>query len=272
MNLNFYFDESGYKAKLSKGQPSNTKFCLIAGIAILSENSTIYSHILRRIFQNIKLEEGVKLHATEIFKDHKHSSIKEDFIEFIKHNDFHILHSVIHCIDFYNEIKDLKESSRMTSSTSIKPSGEHEDNGYYKEAFTEVIIKVDEFSRSNHVTNVRLISDEIDPSVEKECNEILKAINKNEYRHVYKGFDTDKKIPVERGSILIQVIEPNLSVNHTKELTIDHENSELTIAADIINNLIYRHIEYKIDTGFIGNLKSRELFNDFPLKDKIAFL
>ena len=49
-------------------------------------------------------------------------------------------------------------------------------------------------------------------------------------------------------------------------------NSELTILADIITNLIYRHIKFMIDKGFSSGLNGTEIFSDFVLQKKIIYL
>ena len=85
------------------------------------------------------------------------------------------------------------------------------------------------------------------------------------------GFDTINKVVVH-GNVNARIQGFDMGVNHIKELQIDYLNSEFTIAADIITNLVYRHIKFKIDNGFIGGLNGTAIFDDFILKDKIAYL
>lgn len=273
MSINFYFDESGYKGNVSE-KPNEYDFCLVSGFAIKTANIHTFSAKLRNIFQDIVLNPGEKLHATDIFKDNKNLNIKTQFIDLINKSDLYILHSAIYCIGFYSSLKTFEEITKPSNDSAdsrIKPSGIHKNENIYFKAFTDVMVKIDVLCEDNNVAKLNLISDRIDESIKKECQKILVEINKNITEKEYTGFDTVDKVVVSR-SIKMQLQGFDMNVNHIKELKIDYANSELTIAADIITNLLFRHIKYKIDNGFSGGLNGTDIFKDFLLKDKIAYL
>ena len=275
MCLNFYFDESGYKGYL-KDKPNDSDFCLVAGYSINSKIIQEFSVKLKEIFQGVVLNSGEKFHATDIFKDNRNLDIKAKFINLInEEKNLQILHSAIYCIGFFNNRNYINELTKTTKESiankRIKPSGVHNNENIYHIAFTDIIVKIDELCNENNSTKLTLITDRVDKSVEKECFKILKEINENETKIVHTGYDTVDKVVVH-GSINMQIQGFDMGVNHIKELQIDYLNSELTIAADIITNLIYRHIKFKIDNGFKDGLNGTAIFNDFELKDKIVYL
>lgn len=169
---------------------------------------------------------------------------------------------------FNTEIKEIKEAR---TNSKIKLSGVHNNENIYHAAFTNIIIKVDELCRENNATKLQLITDRVDDSIKDVCEKILNEVNENETSITQTGYDTIDKVVVY-GSINMQIKGFDMQASHTKELQIDYLNSELTIAADIITNLIYRHIKCKIDNGFKEGLNGNEIFKDFELKDKIIFL
>jgi predicted DNA-binding ArsR family transcriptional regulator len=275
MSINFYFDESGYKGYLNE-RPNDSDFCLVAGFSINSDAVQEFSTELKDIFKDVYINPGEKFHATDIFKDNKNQVIKNRFISLIKKKrNLQILHSAIYSIGFFNNNENNNRLNKITiesiATSKIKPSGVHSNENIYHAAFTDIIIKIDELCSENNINKLNLITDRVDENIKKECQKILNNINKNETTMTTTGYDTINKVVVH-GSINTKIQGFDLGVSHIKELQIDYLNSELTIAADIITNLIFRHIKFKIDNGFIDGLNGTAIFDDFELKDKIAYL
>jgi hypothetical protein len=274
MVMNFYFDESGYKGNLSE-IPNDSDFCLVAGFAMDSDHVQDFSEQLKKILNDVKLNPGEKFHATEIFKDKRNEDIKTKLLTLIiEEPRLFIFHSAISCLGFFKskeKFKKLLGSFKSTTDSGIKPSGVHNKDNIYFETFTDIMIKIDEFCNENNVTKLNLITDRIDEGIEKECQKIINEINLNLTERKHTGFDTISKTVIQ-GSVKMEIKGFNMGVKHIKDLQVDIQNSELTIAADIITNLIYRHIKNKLEAGFNEGLNGTELFNDFILKNKIIYL
>jgi Protein of unknown function (DUF3800) len=274
MDYNFYFDESGYKGYLQE-EPNHNDFCLIAGLLISKTDESSILAKLTDLFSSIEINKGEKLHATDIFKDGKNSDIKKKFLDFIKgESKIHIFHSAVYCIGVYNDrvfTQNILDRNKIDKpSNPIKTSLNKKKENVYHIPFTNIIIKLDEFC-DNDCSKLNLITDRIDESIEKESKKVINEINENESRTIYKGFDTRNQTVVSK-TLTINIKGFEMGVNHIKELTIDHQNSNLTIAADIIVNLIYRHLKSKIENGFDKGLNGNDIFENFELKEKIVFL
>ena len=274
MDYNFYFDESGYKGYL-QDKPDENDFCLIAGLLISVTDEPKVLSRLTELFNSIVISDGEKLHATDIFKDGKNPNVKSQFLDFIKNEPtIHIFHSAVYCIGVYNDrafTQNVLDTNKIdNSSNPIKTSLNKKKENIYHVPLTDIIIKLDEFCNTD-CNKLNLITDRIDESIEKESKKVINQINENETSSVHTGFDTINKSVVSK-TLTINIKGFDLSVNHIKELTIDYLNSNLTIAADIIVNLIFRHLKSKIENGFNNGLNGNEVFEDFELKDKIKFL
>lgn len=274
MAYNFYFDESGYKGYLQE-KPNENDFCLIAGLLVSVEDESNILTKLTEIFSSIIVGEGEKLHATEIFKDGKNQDVKTKFLEYIKEESaINIFHSAVYCIGVYNErifANNIIETNKIdNTSNPIKTSLNKKKENVYHVPFNDIMIKLDEFCNTN-CEKLNLITDRIDESIEKESMKVINEINENVTRSNHTGFDTINKSVVSK-TLTIEIKGFDLSVNHIKELTIDFSNSNLTIAADIIVNLIYRHLTSKIESGFNNGLNGNEVFEGFKLKDKVIYL
>jgi hypothetical protein len=271
-----YFDESGDKGYLRK-KPGPNQFCLLAGIAFPERNKNSLKQVLEEILSEID-EDGIdKCHAYEIFAEGKNQDLKQRVFNFILNEpELLIFHSAIPSKGLYQYrkfiddlIEDLRKSRR---NTHIKYSGENnpKKEDIYHQVLLPFLMKIDEMCRIEG-SEAMLLTDKIDSRKLKKSRELITMLSRNKKIEKQTGYDTRKDEVVE-GSVITSVEGFDAAINSIKGFETVPKKEPFCLMADIVTNSIYRHLNWKREQDEAINLNGEEIFEDFELKEKIAFL
>lgn len=272
-SVHYYFDESGEKGFLDPNF-SASDIGLIAGIALPARLVSTFDSEISQILSRLDTREIVKAHAVELFRDGKNLGIKDELLNFLKNRgEWLLIYEAIYPLGLYKNEKTTQEliSKYKPNNPKIKTSKNENKLRIYTALLSGIIIKLDELCLIEGSHDVRMISDQIDVGILREALITLDYLKQDVHVQKMSGFDPCTG-QIVRGSVKSKVTGFDTKVKHVSDLKIENSISNLSIAADIVSNTLYRHLKSEIGKRSFLRLHSRKAVDQFILKDRIAFV
>lgn len=256
-------DESGAKGYADNKEQYAGEIGVMAGYIFGEEQLDTIQCSLDAI-QNNYISDG-KMHITNLSPEDQ-LSLRHEIFNFLLKSKTPCLYEAIHSEGFHKEfqsetyrIAKIKESqkSKIRTSNHAEKWLLHEElfQGIFGKALAWCIDNIgDEFK-------LAIITDRIDDTLKKRfiimADEFLNLTKPTFLKT--KGYDLDKKEKLT-GSITTSIKNADDLLGDLSKATysINHENSSLTLAADVIANSIYHHFETRPNEDRFKDLHNKE--------------
>ena len=271
--VHYYFDESGEKGFLDSNFTA-TDIGLIAGIALPERNVDVFESEISKILSCLDTQDVDKHHATELFKDGKNKTVKDELLNYLRVKDEWVLvYEAIYPLGLYNRDKSTKQlfSKHILKNSRIKISRNKKRQRIYTALLEGVIVKLDEVCRIERSSDLLMISDRLDEGILKEALRTLKHLKQEVHVNKTSGFDTVTK-QIVQGTVQTRVEGFDVVVRHISDIKTEVTPSSLTIVADIVSNTLYRHLKFMIAKKPNIRLHSNEIISGFELESRTAFV
>lgn len=272
-DIHYYFDESGEKGHVCDSHADDA-IGLVAGLALPDSQLASFTSRAEEFMSKLAVDEGEKLHATEIFRDGRNSEIKQEVFDFLAGADnWTLVYEAVYPKGLYVRKATTEELLQPPSSlrSPVKLSKNPSKERIYTHLVEGAIVKLDEIARMEECVSVVMQTDRIDSGLLKELHAALSDLQSNESTIQVTGYDPEKKAVV-RGAITTSVIGFDIAVTHIKEIKTEMSESPLTFLADLVANALYRHLKAVIKAKGPIALHSNAAVADFPLHNKVAFV
>jgi hypothetical protein len=272
-SVHYYFDESGEKGFVQEGF-NRTNIGLIAGIALPSMYLPEFEETVSDILSKLNTSNSNKTHSTELFDDKENRKVRDELLEYLSKSDGWLLvYEAVYPLGLYQNEKSTADifNAHKPNNPRVKLSKNSKKCRIYNYLLKGVIIKLDEMCHIEKSTNLVMVSDHIDSGIQKEALEALSYLKEKEHRKTVTGLDTITNKIVSK-DILSKVEGMDISVKNVKTIEFDSSESPMTIAADIIVNTLYRHINQKINIHENLRLHSKKALEGYVLQSKVAFV
>ncbi len=278
----FYFDEAGEKGYV-KSKPSKVDFGIIAGFALDGPNlapfQTEAENMLRSLI-TLCTQHGFKAHCSAIascgvkeIQDEFHQA-RNKVQNFLLNEQVLIFYTAIYSLGFFfvrKRREEIKKQSMLLRRSPIQITSHNTSESLYEILFENILIQLDEFNKIEERGNMLIVSDHIDPGIEKKLRRCLEKLSQAEHERTVKGYDVSKG-KKHLAKITITATNFDNAIRTIMDIEIDTENSPLTFMADILCNDLYRHLHSKVAIESDIGLNCRRAIEDFPLYLKIPFV
>lgn len=272
----FYFiiDESGAKGYADNQEQYLGELGLIAGYVIPEEYITEVKEELAQIRD--KYASNNKLHITELSPEQQ-QNLRNDIFNYFMAKNIYIMYEAIHVQGFFNNQKslfNLINQAKETTNPNISFSKNETLELLHKQLFQGLVGKAigmcyDIVGKYFHLD---IISDNIDKSIQKEfAKAIDELISFGEKKTKNTTAYDKKKKTVLRGSISSEIENAKNIFDDYSNITysISCEDSELTLASDVLANSLYYHFKQRSRMEKGTHLNTVKAVEGFILKDFI---
>jgi len=269
--VHYFFDESGEKGFL-KADFLKTDIGLIAGIALPSRCIAQFDAEIGMILSKLDLSSADKVHATELFNVGGNIAIRDEVFGYLStKTEWLLVYEAIYPYGLFkkhSKIKDIIDSNKPINPR-VKVSKDQSKMRIYNILLQSVIIQLDQICRIENSTELIMLSDMIDTGIYKEALKTLAYLKERIHTKQIIGFDTIDKKKVSR-KIVSEVKNFDATVRHIKTIIVENEPSNMTFAADIIANTLYRHLKDNVVKMNFPKLHGPAILEGFILKDRAA--
>lgn len=271
--VHYYFDESGEKGFLDSNF-SASDVGLIAGIALPTRIVGVFESEVNAILSRLHTQGVDKHHATELFKDGKNQTVKEELLNYLcNRNEWLLVYEAIYPLGLfrYEESTQQLFAKYKPDNPRVKVSKNEKRLRVYSILLEGVIVKLDEVCRIEGSSNLLMISDRLDEGIHKEALQTLDYLKQEVHIQKTSGFDTETR-QVVHGSVESRIKGFDVVVRHVSDIKTETASSCLTIVADIVSNTLYRHLKSVVEANPNIRLHSKAAISGFHLANRTAFV
>ncbi len=267
-------DESGAKGYSDRPETAVGEFGVMVGYLVPEEHANEVRNRFRQI-QSKYTSDG-KLHITDLQPKAQEGLRVDIFREFSELGIYWVYEAVY--VQGYHEnaklTNELVEKARGSRRSNVSISTRERHELLHSDLFLGVFGKAVSFCLDNvgQVFDLHIITDNVDKKImkmfEDEAAEFLNVGKPSE--HEVKGFDKSTG-QVITGAIRIEWIDSGNSLGDFSGVTysIECEDSELTLAADVISNSVNYYIKKSVGEGVGIDLNTKVTVADHPLSSLI---
>jgi hypothetical protein len=243
----------------------------MAGILVdptLIESMRNQLRVIRDKFLSIE-----KTHITDL-DSHDQEKLRNEIYDCIKSNQIICLYEAVFVQGFHESFKCFKkslENSKAKNRSSVKISSPRIKELLHAHLFEGIFSKALAYCLDKGYGNefrIQVITDNIDRSIADQFREkATEILNVHEpYVNHSTGFDTESKELVH-GNVTSEIHNAdNLIDDLSKvELSIDIEDSELTLCADVIANSLHYHFKNRSSSGDLSDLNVESALDGYCL-------
>lgn len=263
-------DESGSKGYSHNEEKTDGEFGISAGY-LIDDASIKEIREKLNVIRSQYVAVG-KLHITDL-ENYQQEEIRNKVFSVLSEAKLPWVYEAIYTQGFHQGNKPIISSILLPIST-IKQSIHEEKASLHTELIVGVFVKALAYCIDTYGDDleIHIISDPIDKSIQKDIeSSIREMLNYNQPSTTkFSGYNTKTK-KNERGTIEYSLSDPAgiLPDYSSIKFTLAIEDSELTLAADILVNACNYYLKNEIQVDPYKNLSEQETAELFPLKENL---
>ena len=255
MTYYLIIDESGEKGYSTNINTSNNEFGVMAGYFLSIDEIDKAREILKAELNTI--DNNKKVHITDLTKD-KQVLLRNTIFKLFKSNKTRWIHQSIYNKGFCNST--IGNKSLLHAELFL---------GIFLKAIAHIYDKF-----RNKEIHLNIISDTIDKTTKEKLKKSVKdviSILTGDYNkiNVSKKWNSEKKELTNWKTVSTVVVDPNSLQLNKLTFDINCENSELTLAADVLANSTYYYLKEKTNVNNSIRLDSKEAISNHPLSNQL---
>lgn len=270
----YYFDETADQGYVDKTSTLN-EYGIIAGFVFPERKKEEFEKRFDSVLFSLKQKDFNKLHCTEIFKDNKNEKVREELYQiFSELNEYAIIYEGAYSVGVKQNEEILKEAVNKAAAKrpdNIKVVKSKSRTRLYNTLLIRVIVKLEECAIKERETEVYMLSDNIDPTIQKEAKSLLSSLQSNKSSFPVNSFNTETKVKTEVWYDL-EIKSEKAYISRVRSLSFEKTVTPLSFAADFLCFELLRHFRRKMKIHKPINFHSKEILEGFCLKHKVAFL
>jgi hypothetical protein len=270
----YYFDETADQGYVDKTSTLD-EYGILAGLAFPERKKEEYENRFDEVLFLLKQDGYKKLHCTEIFKDDENEKVREELYQiFLELNEYLIIYEGAYSVGVKQHDEFLSEAVKKTAlkrPDHIKVNKTHSRTRLYTTLLTGVIVKLEECATQESETEVHMVSDRVDPKIQKEAENLLYSLQSNKSSVTARSFNTETIVKTEI-SYDIEIKSELASVSRIKSLSYEDRVTPLSFAADFLCFEMLRHFRRKMKIQKPIKFHSEDILEGFCLKNKVAFI
>jgi hypothetical protein len=223
----------------------------------------------------LKQQNYKKLHCTEIFKEDNNEETRQKMYKILMElKEYIIFHEGAYSVGVKQNDEFLSrcvEKYTPDRPDHIKINKNKSRSRLYTTLIEGIIVKLEEFANIEGESEVYMISDKVDPQIQKESKELLSKLKSPISSVTAKSFNTKTRQKAEI-NYNIEIQGELAKFEKVKSISFEDRVTPLSFAADFICFEMLRHFRRKMKIHKPINFHSEEIMDGFQLKHKVAFL
>jgi len=270
----YYFDETADQGYVDKTSTLD-EYGILAGIAIPELRKDSFEEKFDEVLFFLKQQNYEKLHCTEIFKDNNNEEAQQEMYNiFLELKECVIIHEGAYSVGVKQNDEFLSECVEKfipEKPDHIKVIKSKSRTRLYTTLLTGIIAKLEEFANIEGESEVHMISDRVDPQIQKKSNELLSSLQSPISPVTAKSFNTKTRQKTEV-TYNIEIRGKLAKFEKVKSISFEERVTPLSFAADFVCFEMLRHFRRKMKIHKPIKFHSEEIMDGFRLKHKVAFL
>jgi len=272
-----FVDESGFVGFAEterRLEPDSRAFGLIAGLLLPDESLIQLELEVAVLFSGIEADEGVKLHASEVFAEGANCEIRDGLFEYLADRDDSL---IVYEAVYAKGVLEDREALNAIVNQACGRAGDSPTPGNASKTrllivlLRGLIFQLDTICQCSGVSQVMLLSDTLDKGVLKEAKRQLCELRSDTTKRTIRHWS--KKTGLVEGTFGVRVSGFDNRTSRVSEIDTDTAHPNLVLAADIVANSLYHHLGLRISksSGYPA-LHDQAALKEFPLKRRVANL
>jgi len=270
----YYFDETADQGYVDKTSTLD-EYGVLVGLAIPEWKKESFEKKFDEVLFFLQQHDFKKLHCTEIFKKDSNEDIrKEMYKTFMEMDEYIIIHEGAYSVGVKQNdefLRDNLEKFIPNRPDHIKIRKSKDRTRLYITLLTGIIVKLEECANIEDESEVHMISDRVDPQIQKKSNELLSKLQIPNSSVTAKSFNikTCQKTEIK---YKIEIQGEITKIKKVKSISFEDRVTPLSFAADFLCFEMLRHFRRKMKINKPIKFHSEEIMDGFQLKHKVAFL